>query len=60
MTDLFLPDVFPQKGGIGLHQAGRYIHIPDAEVERFVAEIQDIRRRQLIADCRRIADSGVV
>ena len=54
--NLFRPDIAPsQSGGIVLYQNGRIITVADADVELFVAELQRIRRRQLVDDCRRIA-----
>ena len=56
---LFLPDIAPGKaGGIVLHQNGQRIVIEDCEVERFVADLKEVRKRQLIADCRRIAGAA--
>ena len=55
-NNLFRPDIAPsQSGGIVLHQNGQRIVIEDGEVELFVAELQRIRQRQLVDDCRRIA-----
>ena len=50
-----IPDIFPRSSGIGLHQDGKFITVPDEEVERFVRQLVAIRRQQLINDCRRIA-----
>ena len=53
---LFRPDIAPNRaGGITLYQNSQRIVIEDGEVELFVAELQRIRRRQLVDDCRRIA-----
>lgn len=53
---LFAPDIAPGKaGGIVLHQNGQRIVIEDCEVERFVEDLEALRRRQLFADCRQIA-----
>jgi hypothetical protein len=57
-SDLFIPDIYPSAGGIGLHQAGKHITIPDDAVEQFVRDLVQVRRQQLINDCNRIA--GVV
>ena len=54
---LFIPDVFPAASGIGIHQNGKIITVADADVEQFIADLQRVRKRQLIDDCRRI--SGV-
>ena len=54
-TKLFIPDVFPAKSGIGIHQNGRIITVADADVEQLIADLQRVRQRQLIDDCRRIA-----
>lgn len=53
--ELTIPDIFPRRDGIGLHQNGRFITVPDAEIEQFVRDIVAIRRKQLIEDCNRIA-----
>lgn len=55
-SQLFLPDIFPTKGGIAIHQNGKIITIPDGEVERFVDDLREVRKRQLVADCMRIAE----
>ena len=58
-NNLFRPDIAPsQSGGIVLYQNGQRIVIEDGEVELFVAELQRIRRRQLVDDCRRIAGAA--
>jgi len=58
-NNLFRPDIAPNRaGGIVLHQNGQRIVIEDGEVELFVAELQRIRKRQLIDDCRRIAGAA--
>jgi hypothetical protein len=55
-NNLFRPDIAPNRaGGLILHQNGQRIVIEDGEVELFVSELQRIRKRQLIDDCRRIA-----
>ena len=56
MSDLFRPDIAPnQSGGLALYQNGQKIVIGDGEVEEFIREMQEIRRRQLINGCLRIA-----
>ena len=53
---LFRPDIAPNRaGGITLYQNSQRIVIEDGEVELFVAELQRIRQRQLVDDCRQIA-----
>lgn len=56
--DMFIPDVFPSEGRIGIHQAGKFVYIPDADFDRFLEDLQAARRKQLIDDCRRIAVCG--
>ena len=54
--NLFRPDIAPsQSGGIVLYQNSQRIVIEDGEVELFISELQQIRKRQLIDGCRRIA-----
>lgn len=58
-NNLFLPGITPDRaGGIVLHQNGQRIVIIDDVVELFVAELQRIRQRQLVDDCRRIAGAA--
>ena len=53
---LFRPDIAPNRcGGLTLYQGTQRMVIEDGEVEAFVRELIEIRRRQLVADCCRIA-----
>jgi len=61
MTDskqpgLFLPDIAPSpKGGLTLYQGSQRVHIPGCEVEAFLDECSEVRKRQLIRSCLQIA-----
>ena len=55
-SNLFRPDVGPSKQGglVIIGRDGSRVHVPDSEVEAFVDELREVRRRQLVQECDRI------
>lgn len=62
---LLRPAIAPTRGGLLIiGQDGSRVTVADSEVEQWIEDLKEVRRQQLIRDCRRIAgcqpDLGVV
>jgi hypothetical protein len=53
---LLRPAIAPTKGGLLIigHDGSR-MTVADSEVEQWIEDLKEVRRQQLIRDCRRIA-----